>query len=180
MNRAICMTDEKETFMTSITLDNQNHRLSTGAVRRLIAKVLGTDSTLVLTVLRIALGVVILPHGLQKTMGWFGGYGYSATLGYLGSIGIPAILGFLAILAESAGALALIAGVTTRIAAFGVGVTMLVAAFMHRANGFFMNWSGQQQGEGFEFHILAIAAAVALVIGGAGRFSADRAIARRI
>ena len=49
---------------------------------------------------------------------------------------------------------------------------------MHKANGFFMNWSGQQKGEGFEYHILAIAIAVALMIGGAGRFSLDRIIAK--
>lgn len=165
--------------MTSITIDQQP-AVTTTAFRRILAGVFATDDTLVLTVLRVALGIVILPHGLQKTMGWFGGYGYSATLGYFGSIGIPAILGFLAIAAESAGALALIAGVTTRIAAFGVGVTMLVAGAMHAGNGFFMNWSGQQKGEGYEYHLLAIAAALALIIGGAGRFSADRAIARRI
>lgn len=165
--------------MTTITIDQQS-AASTTTFRRILAGVFATDNTLVLTVLRIALGVVILPHGLQKTMGWFGGYGYSATLGYFGSIGIPAILGFLAIVAESAGALALIAGVTTRIAAFGVAVTMFVAGAMHTGNGFFMNWSGQQKGEGYEYHLLAIGAAVALIIGGAGRFSADRALARRI
>ena len=76
--------------------------------------------------------------------------------------------------------LALIAGIGTRIAAFGVGVTMFVASLMHRGNGFFMNWSGQQAGEGFEFHILAIAIAAALIVGGAGRWSADRAIAKRV
>lgn len=165
--------------MTSITMDQQPGVTAT-ALQRILAGVFATDNTLVLTVLRIALGVVILPHGLQKTVGWFGGYGYSATMDYFGSIGIPAILGFLAIAAESAGALALIAGVTTRIAAFGVGVTMLVAGVMHAGNGFFMNWSGQQKGEGYEYHVLAIAAAVALIIGGAGRFSADGALARRI
>ena len=101
--------------MTTITIDQQS-AASTTTFRRILAGVFATDNTLVLTVLRIALGVVILPHGLQKTMGWFGGYGYSATLGYFGSIGIPAILGFLAIVAESAGGVRALYVVLTRAA----------------------------------------------------------------
>ena len=164
--------------MTSLSIDRHDN-LSTGAFQRIAASVLSTDGSLHLTILRLALGLVILPHGLQKTIGWFGGYGFEATLGYFGSIGIPAFLGFLAIAAESLGAIALVTGFTTRIAAFGIAVTMLVASSMHAANGFFMNWSGQQKGEGFEYHILAIAIAVVLMIGGAGRFSLDRLVTRR-
>ena len=163
--------------MTSMTADRYDN-LTAGAGRRIVNAVLATDRSSVLTVLRIALGLVILPHGLQKTIGWFGGYGFTGTMGFFTSIGIPAFLGVLAIVAESAGAVALIAGVTTRIAAFGIGVTLTVASLMHKANGFFMNWSGQQKGEGIEFHILAVAIAVALMIGGAGRWSVDRAIAK--
>jgi putative oxidoreductase len=121
----------------------------------------------------------MLPHGLQKAMGWFGGYGYTGTMGWFASIGIPAFFGFLAIFAETAGSIALITGFTTRIAAFGIGTTLLVATTMHKANGFFMNWSGQQKGEGFEYHILAIAIAVVLMIGGAGKWSIDRAITKK-
>jgi putative oxidoreductase len=159
--------------MTSLTAD----RYDNGIGRRIVNAVMTTDRSSLLTVLRIALGLVILPHGLQKTVGWFGGYGFTVTMGFFGSIGIPAFLGILAIVAESAGAIALITGFTTRIAAFGIAVTMLVASQMHKANGFFMNWSGQQKGEGIEYHILAIAIAVALMIGGAGRWSVDRTIA---
>jgi putative oxidoreductase len=140
---------------------------------------LATEKSTILTILRITLGLVMLPHGLQKTVGWFGGYGFSGTMGGFVGMGIPAFLAFLVIAAESAGALALITGITTRIAAFGVGVTMLVASFVHQSNGFFMNWSGQQKGEGFEFHILTIGIAIALMIGGAGRFSLDRAITKK-
>jgi putative oxidoreductase len=163
--------------MTSLTADRYDN-LSSGATRRVVTKILATEKSSLLTILRITLGVVMLPHGLQKTAGWFGGYGYTGTMGFFTSIGIPAFLGFLAIAAETAGAAALIAGITTRIAAFGVGVTLLVASTMHQANGFFMNWSGQQKGEGIEFHLLGIAIAVALMIGGAGRFSLDRAITK--
>ena len=164
--------------MTSLTADRYDN-LTSGIVRRTSHALLATDNSTVLTVLRIALGVVMLPHGLQKTMGWFGGYGFTGTMGGFTSMGIPAVLAFLAIAAESAGAVALITGFTTRIAAFGIGATMLVASQMHKANGFFMNWSGQQKGEGFEYHILAIAIAVALMIGGAGRFSVDRTLSNR-
>ncbi len=161
--------------MTSLTADRYDN-LSSGIFRRLVHSLLATDNSSVLTILRLTLGLVILPHGLQKTLGWFGGHGFTGTMGFFTSIGIPAFLGFLAIAAETAGAVALITGLTARIAAFGIGVTMLVASLMHKANGFFMNWSGQQKGEGIEFHILAIGIAVVLMIGGAGRFSLDRTI----
>jgi putative oxidoreductase len=165
--------------MTSIAFD-RNDTLSTSAFGRLASAVLRSERSAILTVLRITLGLVMLPHGLQKTLGWFGGHGFTGTMGFFSSIGIPAFFGFLAILAESAGALGLITGLTTRIAAFGVGSTMVVALTMHRANGFFMNWSGQQKGEGFEYHLLALAIVVALMIGGGGRFSIDRAIDARL
>lgn len=164
--------------MTTLTADRYDN-LSTSAFRRVVHALLATEKSTILTILRITLGLVILPHGLQKTMGWFGGYGFSGTMGGFVGMGIPAFFAFLAIAAESAGALALITGITTRIAAFGIGVTMLVASTMHKANGFFMNWSGQQKGEGIEFHLLAIGIAVALMIGGAGRWSVDRAIAKK-
>ena len=164
--------------MTTLSFDRPTH-FAAGAFRKLVHALLATDRSIALTVLRVALGLVILPHGLQKTIGAFGGHGYTGTMGFFASIGIPAILGFLAIAAESAGAVALVAGFTTRIAAFGILVTMTVAGSMHTANGFFMNWSGAQKGEGFEYHILAGAMALVLVIAGGGRASIDRLIARK-
>ena len=144
------------------------------------SRVLATSDSFSLFVLRIALGVVVLPHGLQKVFGWFGGWGLHGTLGWFASIGIPAFLGVLAIAADSLGALAVITGLGTRVAAFGIGVNMVVAALLvHRPNGFFMNWAGNQAGEGFEFHILAAAIALAVVIGGAGKWSLDRLVTSR-
>ena len=164
--------------MTTLTADRYDN-VSSSAIGRVVHALLATDRSTILTILRITLGVVMLPHGLQKTLGWFGGYGFSGTMDAFVGMGIPAFLAFLAIFAESAGSLALMTGITTRIAAFGVGVNMLVAGFTHKANGFFMNWSGQQKGEGFEFHLLVIGMAIVLMIGGAGRFSLDRVLTKK-
>ena len=166
--------------MTSIAL-NHHDSVTHGIPRRLLAATLATDRSPVSTLLRLALGIVVFPHGAQKVLGWYGGGGFEGTMGWFASIGVPAFLGILAIAADFAGALALIAGVGTRIAAFGIAVNMAVAvALVHFQHGFFMNWSGTQQGEGFEFHILAFAMAVALIVRGAGYLSIDRALAARI
>ncbi len=140
----------------------------------LLSSLVATGDSFASTVLRLALGFMILPHGLQKTLGWFGGYGFKGTMGYLtGQVGAPWIFALLAILAESVGGLMLIAGFGTRLAALGVGGVMLVAAAMHWSNGFFMNWFGNQKGEGVEFHLLALGIVVALLILGGGKFSVD-------
>jgi putative oxidoreductase len=141
----------------------------------MIKKLLETDDDIAGLVLRVLLGVVMFPHGAQKLLGWFGGYGFSGTMGFFtAKMGIPAVFAFLVIITEFFGSLALIAGALTRLAAFGIGCIMLVATLMvHLPHGFFMNWAGKQQGEGFEFHLLAMAIAVALMIIGAGRWSID-------
>lgn len=132
-------------------------------------------------VLRLALGLVMFPHGAQKVLGWFGGYGFEGTMGFFtGTLHIPAVFAFLAIAAEFGGSLLLLAGAATRVAALGIGVTMIVAALkVHVANGFFMNWYGNQAGEGFEYHILAAAIALALVITGGGKASVDEVLTRK-
>jgi putative oxidoreductase len=141
----------------------------------MIKKLLETNDDIAGFVLRVLLGVVMFPHGAQKLLGWFGGYGFSGTMGFFtGKLGIPAVFAFLVIMSEFFGSLALIAGAITRLAAFGVGCVMLGATLMvHLPHGFFMNWAGKQQGEGFEFHLLAMAIAVALMIIGGGRWSID-------
>ena len=132
-------------------------------------------------VLRLALGLVMFPHGAQKVLGWFGGYGFEGTMGFFtGTLHIPAVFAFLAIAAEFGGSLLLLAGAATRVAALGIGVTMVVAALkVHVANGFFMNWYGNQAGEGFEYHILAAAIALALVITGGGKASVDEVLTKK-
>jgi putative oxidoreductase len=145
----------------------------------LLSSLAATGDSFAPTVLRLALGLMILPHGLQKTLGSFGGHGFKGSMGYLtGPVGAPWIFALLAILAESAGGLLLLAGLGTRVAALGVAGVMAVAAWQHRKNGFFMNWFGQQQGEGVEFHLLALGISVALMILGGGAVSVDALFGR--
>ncbi len=108
-------------------------------------------------VARLALGLVILPHGAQKLLGLFGGYGFGATVEFFTGIGVSAFITVLIILGESFGALFLVLGLISRILAAGVALIMLGAVFIvHLPNGFFMNWFGTQKGEGDEYHILAL------------------------
>jgi putative oxidoreductase len=143
-------------------------------------KIIRTDDDKILTLLRIALGIVVFPHGAQKLLGWFGGFGYTGTMGFLtGMMHIPYPLALLVIIAEFFGALGLIVGFLGRIAAFGIAVNFIVVVFLvHLPNGFFMNWTGQQKGEGYEFFILLIAMAIAILIRGSGALSIDRMISR--
>lgn len=148
----------------------------------MIQRLLQTRDDVSALILRVMLGAVMLPHGMQKLLGWFGGYGFDGTMEFFtGKLGIPAVFAVLAIIAESFGALALIAGLLTRVAAFGVTVTIAVAGFLlHGQHGFFMNWFGSQAGEGYEYHLLVVAVGAVLIITGGGKWSADRAIAHNI
>jgi len=145
-------------------------------------KLFMTDDSWSYLILRLALGCVMFPHGAQKLLGWFGGPGFSTAMaGFTTKMHIPAALAVLVIIAESFGALGLIVGLGARIAAFGIMCDMIGAvALVHWPNGLFMNWSGKQAGEGFEYHILAIAISVAILIAGAGRWSIDREIGKRM
>lgn len=125
-----------------------------------------------LLIVRLALGAVFFAHGSQKLLGWFGGPGPAGFVGGMSQMGIPAVLAWLAIIAEFFGALGLIFGVLPRLSALGISIVMAVAIFMvHLPNGFFMNWSGQAAGEGYEFHIVVIAAALLILLAGPGRLS---------
>lgn len=140
-------------------------------------KLIQTPNDPVATVARVALGLVMLPHGAQKALGMFGGYGIQGTVGYMSSIGIPVVFGLLAIAAEFLGAIGLITGTLGRVAAFGIAAVMVVAvATTHLPAGFFMNWTGQQKGEGFEYHILAVALSTVVMVRGSGAWSVDRAL----
>ncbi|MBV6440443.1 MAG: DoxX family protein [Haliscomenobacteraceae bacterium CHB4] len=126
-------------------------------------------------ILRLTLGLIIFPHGAQKLLGWFGGYGFTGTMNFFtGTVHLPWLIGLLVILIEFFGSLFLIAGLGSRLWAIAMIVLMLGIIFTsHVQNGFFINWSGTQAGEGFEYHLFAIGLSLALLFNGSGKFSLD-------
>jgi putative oxidoreductase len=143
-------------------------------------KLLATNSENTTALLaRLALGIVVFPHGAQKLLGWFGGYGFDGTMGFLtGTAGLPSVIALLVILIEFFGSLFLITGFATRLAAIGIlanFIGVVVTSNLH--NGFFMNWYAQaNKGEGLEYFILLFGLGVISLIAGGGRASADAAI----
>lgn len=130
---------------------------------------------------RLVLAAVMLPHGAQKLLGAFGGHGFEGTMGYFtGTLGIPAPVALLVILGESFGPILLALGLGTRLAALGLTAIMIGAATTHASEGFFMNWFGVQAGEGFEYHLLALALSIPLLVSGGGAAALDSAIARKL
>ena len=124
---------------------------------------------------RVILGCVMFPHGMQKLLGWFGGFGFTNTMTYFTqTAGLPWIIAFLIIMGESLGSLGLIVGFFTRLSALGL-IFIMVGAIttVHIPNGFFMNWFGKNAGEGFEYHLLVIGMSIPLLISGGGKYSVD-------
>jgi putative oxidoreductase len=145
-----------------------------------LQRLTNTQNDFVPAFARLVLGIVFFAHGAQKMLGWFGGYGFSNTISAFTHAGMPAPLAFLVIFIEFFGGLSLLVGLLSRLAGLGITALMVGAILMvHARFGFFMNWMGQQKGEGFEFHLLAIALAVLIAVRGAGAFSVDRLIAGR-
>lgn len=141
-----------------------------------------TTDSLTLAIARLILGIVFFIHGAQKALGWFGGYGYNGTMQFFThGMHIPAVFAFLAIMAESLGGIGLIIGFLSRIAVLGIATNMLVAiSLVHSHNGFFMNWAGTQKGEGYEYHLLALALCLIFLVKGSGALSIDRAISKAL
>ena len=138
-----------------------------------------TDNSPAQFLIRLALGVVIFPHGAQKVLGWFGGPGYGATVTAFSALGFPFWAIILLMVTEFGGSLLLVLGFFTRVWALAIGTAIAICLKMnHLQNGFFMNWLGQQQGEGYEYHILVLGIALALVWRGGGMLSLDRLLAR--
>ena len=147
----------------------------------MLRKLFVTPNDCTLTIARVVLAVIFFAHGSQKMFGLFGGRGFSGTIDlFQQTMGIPAALTVCAMVAEVCGSIGLFLGLLSRVAASGVLVVMLVAV---PANGlyphFFMNWTGAQRGEGFEYHLLAVALILTILVRGGGCFSLDRAIAAR-
>lgn len=121
------------------------------------------------------MGIMLFPHGAQKMLSWFGGHGFNGTMDFLtGTAGLQWIIAFLVIAIEFLGALALIFGFATRVVAVGIiSLFTGIIATSHLQNGFFMNWSGNLKGEGYEYHLLVIGMTIALLVNGAGKWSVD-------
>lgn len=145
--------------------------------RRLVA----TDARWPATIARLTLGLVMFPHAAQKVLGWFGGYGFAGTYGFFTTkVGLPGVLAATAIIVEFTSALLLIFGVLSRLGALGIMAIMIGAIVTtHAPHGFFMNWSGTQAGEGFEYHLLALGLGLVVLVAGGGAASIDRALMRR-
>lgn len=129
---------------------------------------------------RLALGIMLFPHGAQKLLGMFGGYGFTGTMGFLTTKAeLPYIVALLVILIEFFGSLFILFGFLTRVTAVGIiGLFIGVVLTTHIQNGFFMNWTGTQAGEGIEFFILLFGLAINLLITGGGKASVDAAISK--
>ncbi|MCO5947981.1 DoxX family protein [Mucilaginibacter flavidus] len=147
-------------------------------MKKLIFKT-NDDWTGVIT--RLTLGLILLPHGAQKALGLFGGYGFNGTMSFFtGTLHLPWLIGLLVIVIEFAGSIAIVAGAGSRIWSALTIILMTGIIFTsHIHNGFFMNWLGNQKGEGFEYHILAIGLALAIFVNGSGKYSVDEVIDRR-
>ena len=142
-------------------------------------KIFKTNNDWTGLVTRLTIGLILFPHGAQKMLGIFGGYGFNGTMRFFtGTMHLPWLIGFLVILIEFIGSLSLIAGFASRLWSVLVIIEMFGAVITtHLNNGFFMNWAGTQKGEGYEFHLLIIGLALATLIDGSGKFSADEKIA---
>ncbi len=132
-------------------------------------------------VLRLTLGSVLLPHGCQLLLGWFGGYGFTASMNYfVQTEGLPWLVAFAVILLQFFGSIAILLGIGGRF--FGLAMTGLFAGMIvtsHWSHGLFMNWSGTQAGEGFEYHLLAIGLSLVLMIKGSGAWSVDALLSKK-
>ena len=144
-------------------------------------KIFNTNNDWTGLVTRLTIGSVLFAHGAQKMLGIFGGFGFTGTMGFFTDIlHLPWLIGFLVIIIEFIGSLSLIAGFGSRIWSAMTIVLMLGIIFTsHIDNGFFMNWFGNQKGEGFEYHLLIIGLSLVTLINGSGKYSVDKIIAKQ-
>ena len=144
-------------------------------------RIIQTDNSAASLFLRVFLAIVVFPHGAQKLFGWFGGFGFAGTMDFFtNTMGLPWLIAFLVIIIESIGAIGLLIGFATRI--FSLSFFMLAIGIIfssHIQHGFFMNWFGNQAGEGYEFFLLWVGMAIALIITGGGMGSVDQLLGKK-
>jgi len=143
-------------------------------------RIFNTNNDLTGFIIRLTIGLILLPHGAQKLLGMFGGYGFSGTMGFFtGTMHLPWIIAFLVIIIEFFGSLSFLAGFASRIWAILTIILMIgIIATSHIDNGFFMNWFGNQKGEGYEYHLLVIGLCLATLVNGSGKYSLDKFISK--
>src|SRR5579862_6526325 len=144
----------------------------------MIAHLTGTHADWVVVIARIVLGIIFFGHGAQKMLGWYGGPGLSSSMRtFTEHLRLPPVLAFLVIAGEFFSGVGLIVGLFSRIAALVIVLTMVGAiATVHFRFGLFLNWFGTQKGHGIEYHLLAIALALVVLVKGAGALSLDRLV----
>lgn len=149
-------------------------------MKNIKSKIFSTSSSWPATIIRFTLGAILLPHGMQKLLGVFGGMGFSNTMQYFTQVvHIPWLIGFIVILVEFFGSIMLLLGFATRIvASFIVPLFIGIIITHHWQAGFFMDWFGANPKgfEGFEFDLLMIGLALSLIISGGGKWSVDQKI----
>ncbi len=169
---------------TTLTNDTplETSTVSDSGFSGILVRTMATSSAIGPLFIRLALAVTLFPHGAQKLLGWWGGYGFEGTMNFFTQqMEIPYSLALGAILFEFFAPLFLVAGIATRYAALSVGIVLGTAAIMVQLpNGFFMNWLGNQAGEGIQFTLLYLGGVASLLASGGGRWSVDNEIAERL
>ena len=149
-------------------------------IKKMKNKIFKTNNDWTGVITRLTIGLILFPHGAQKMLGMFGGYGFTGTMGFFThTMNLPWIIGFLVIIIEFIGALSLIAGFASRIwSALTIILFLGIIFTSHLHNGFFMNWFGNQKGEGYEYHLLIVGLAIATLINGSGKYSVDERLVK--
>ena len=148
----------------------------------MIKKILNTKSNWGALVARLTLGIVLFPHGAQKMLGWFGGYGFTATLdAFTQQMGLPWLVAFVVICIEFFGSIFLILGFASRLWSLAIGGLFIGIIFTtHLEHGFFMNWYGNQAGEGYEYALLMVGIAGAVLMNGSGKYALDTQLIKHL
>ncbi|GAB0110119.1 DoxX family protein [Pseudoalteromonas distincta] len=144
---------------------------------KLLNTLLSSKAGVAALILRVPVGLILAAHGAQKLFAWFGGYGLEGTGQWMASIGLePGYwLAMMAGSAEFFGGIALAIGLLTRPAAVVTAFTMLIAIFsVHISNGLFM------ANNGYEYALTLLVVTVVLAIQGAGSFSLDNVLAKKL
>lgn len=148
----------------------------------MIESITSTHADLTVTIVRVVLGLIFFAHGAQKMLGWYGGPGLTKTLHtFTEYLHLPATFAFLVIAGEFFAGIGLIVGLVSRLDALVIGLTMVGAiAMVHFRYGLFLNWFGDKEGHGIEYHLLVIALALVVIVKGAGAFSLDRLVDQHV